>query len=90
MKRILERRSKSTLGLMEMIREECILLDVEAENWEEAVRKSAEPLIAHGYIEPRYLTAMLKNIRKWARMSWSRQASPFRILCRRMACFALA
>ena len=63
-KRILERRSKSTLGLMEMIREECILLDVEAEDWEEAVRKSAEPLIAHGYIEPRYLTAMLENIRK--------------------------
>lgn len=41
-----------------------ILLDERTNTWEEAVRVSAEPLLSEGYIEPRYIEAMIENIRE--------------------------
>lgn len=39
-----------------------IQLDVEATDWRDAVAKSAQPLVEMGYIEPRYIDAMIENI----------------------------
>lgn len=39
-----------------------IQLDVECENWQQAVRKSAENLQKLGYIEEKYIDAMIRNI----------------------------
>lgn len=39
-----------------------ITLDVECGNWKEAVRKSGEKLLEQGYIEQRYIDAMIQNI----------------------------
>lgn len=39
-----------------------IQLDVECENWQEAIRKSAVPLYQAGYITEKYITGMLKNV----------------------------
>ncbi len=39
-----------------------IQLDVECETWQEAVRLSALPLLEYGYIEERYIDAMIHNI----------------------------
>ncbi|MGI6117303.1 MAG: BglG family transcription antiterminator [Bilifractor sp.] len=39
-----------------------IQLDVECSDWRDAVRKSAENLVTRGYIEDRYIDAMITNI----------------------------
>lgn len=39
-----------------------IQLDVECADWRDAVRKSAENLVERGYIEERYIDAMIANI----------------------------
>lgn len=39
-----------------------IQLDVECSDWKDAVRKSAMPLLEKGYIEERYIDAMISNI----------------------------
>ena len=39
-----------------------IELDVECTDWKDAVRKSAERLLERGYIEKRYIDAMISNI----------------------------
>lgn len=39
-----------------------IQLDVEADSWREAIRRSAEPLLTNGYIENRYIDAMIHNV----------------------------
>ena len=39
-----------------------IELDVECDNWRDAVRRSAQKLVERGYIESRYIDAMIVNI----------------------------
>jgi mannitol operon transcriptional antiterminator len=39
-----------------------IQLDVGCRDWRDSVRKSAEPLVQRGYIEDRYIDAMIANI----------------------------
>lgn len=39
-----------------------IALDVECSDWRDAVRKSAQKLLEWGYIEERYIDAMIRNI----------------------------
>ena len=39
-----------------------IQLDIECENWQQAVRKSARKLLELGYIEESYIDAMIHNI----------------------------
>ena len=49
-----------------------IQLDVECGDWREAVRRSAEPLLRDGYIEARYIDAMIENIE---------ENGPYVVLC---------
>ena len=39
-----------------------IQLDVECDTWQDAVKLSAQPLLEYGYIEERYVDAMIHNI----------------------------
>lgn len=48
--------------LHQLLMKEHIQLDVECCDWKEAVKKSALPLLERGYIEERYITAMIDNI----------------------------
>lgn len=48
--------------LHHLLREENIQVDVECEDWQEAVRKSGEILEEKGYIEQRYVDAMINSI----------------------------
>ncbi len=48
--------------LHHLLTETHIQLDVECTDWKDAVRKSAEKLLELGYIEERYIDAMIKNI----------------------------
>ena len=41
-----------------------IQLDVDCTDWEDAVRKSAAPMLRDGYIEARYVDAMVENIKE--------------------------
>ena len=41
-----------------------ITLDVACTDWRDAVRQSGQKLLERGYIEPRYLDAMIENIEK--------------------------
>lgn len=50
--------------LYELLPPEHIQLDVKCRDWREAVCKSAQPLLEKGYIEERYIDAMLDNIRE--------------------------
>lgn len=42
-----------------------IELDVECEDWKDAVRKSGEKLVERGYIEERYIDAMIQSIEEY-------------------------
>lgn len=48
--------------LHQLLTPDHIVLDVEASDWRDAVAKSAAPLLELGYIEPRYVDAMIDNI----------------------------
>ncbi|MDO5088262.1 MAG: PTS sugar transporter subunit IIA [Leptotrichiaceae bacterium] len=45
---------------MEEINKKLINLDLEAENWEEAIEKGGEILINEGYIDKKYIESLLK------------------------------
>lgn len=55
---------KEDIGLARLLTEAAIQVDVECENWEEAIRKSAEYLLEKDYVEERYVDAMVKNMEK--------------------------
>lgn len=42
-----------------------IEVDVECKDWKDAVRKSGEKLVERGYIEPRYIDAMIHSIEEY-------------------------
>lgn len=48
--------------LSDLLREDYIQIGVDAENWEEAVRLSAEPLLKDNAITQEYVEAMIRNI----------------------------
>lgn len=48
--------------LYELLREENIQLNIPCKDWKEAIRKSAAPLLNKGYIEERYVEAMIRNV----------------------------
>ena len=48
--------------LHHLLPESHIQIDVECTDWKEAVRKSAQVLLEKGYIEERYIDAMIQNI----------------------------
>ncbi|WP_281672148.1 BglG family transcription antiterminator [Pseudoramibacter alactolyticus] len=48
--------------LHQLLTKEHIQLEVEADDWRDAIHKSAEPLVQDGYIDARYINAMIKNV----------------------------
>lgn len=48
--------------LHHLLQERHIQVDVECSDWKDAVRKSAKVLLERGYIEERYIDAMIENI----------------------------
>ena len=48
--------------LKDLLTEKTIKLNVDAKDWKEAVKKGGEPLVEHGYIEPRYIDAMIDTV----------------------------
>ncbi|WP_329886717.1 BglG family transcription antiterminator [Pseudoramibacter faecis] len=48
--------------LHQLLPKDHIQLDVEASDWRDAIQKSAVPLVKNGYIEPRYIDAMIANV----------------------------
>ena len=49
--------------LTSLLTKETIALNVEAEDWMDAIRKSAQPLLANGSIEPRYIDNMIQAVK---------------------------
>lgn len=50
--------------LKDLLTEKTIELNVEASDWEEAIRKGGEVLVREGFVEPRYVDAMIKNVKE--------------------------
>ena len=48
-------------GIRTVLREENILLDVCCTDWKEVIQKAAEPLLAAGSIDARYIDAMIRS-----------------------------
>lgn len=48
--------------LEDVLAPELIKLDVEVENWQEAVRQAGQLLIDHNHVEPRYVDAMVRMV----------------------------
>lgn len=46
-----------------LIRPEDIQLGLEAADWEDALKKAAEPLIVHGHIEPAYVEDVIQAVK---------------------------
>lgn len=57
-----EVEQEPVLRLRDLLTAQFIELDAECKNWREAVVKSAEKLLELGYIEERYVEAMIHNI----------------------------
>lgn len=50
--------------LYELLPAENIQLDIVCRDWKEAIERSARPLLEKGYIEERYIDAMVDNVRE--------------------------
>ena len=50
--------------LTELISEKEITVKVEASDWEDAIRKSAQALLDNGSIEDRYITGMIQTVKE--------------------------
>lgn len=50
--------------LLDMLTEEVIQTGVQASDWEEAIRKSAEPLVRQGSVEGGYVDSMVQTVKK--------------------------
>lgn len=56
-------QEEAALHLCEMVKPECICLQVEASDWEEAVRKAYKPMVAYGYITQGYVEETISSVR---------------------------
>jgi Phosphotransferase system mannitol/fructose-specific IIA domain (Ntr-type) len=56
--------AKKELNLKDLLTPQTIRTNIAVSNWEEAVRESARPLHHLGFIEERYINAMINNIHK--------------------------
>lgn len=50
--------------LKDLLTEKTIKLNVKASNWEEAIRIGGELLVKNDFVEPRYVEAMIKNVKE--------------------------
>ena len=58
-----DKEKEKTLHLKEMIKPELIRLNIEATNWEEAVRLAYEPLVQHHYITQNYVEETVRSVK---------------------------
>lgn len=58
-----DKEKEKTLHLKEMIKPELIRLNIEATNWEEAVRLAYEPLVQHHYITQNYVEETIRSVK---------------------------
>ncbi len=54
---------KTEIKLSNLLPEEAIALGITADSWEDAIRTSAQYLLKNGFIEERYIDAMISNVR---------------------------
>lgn len=47
-----------------MISEEAVQLNVEAKDWEDAIRKSAQPLVTLQKVKPEYIDAIIQTVKE--------------------------
>lgn len=59
-----ERSITKELGLSKLLQPEFIEIDVEAQNWQDAIKKAARPLLMKGIIKDSYVKAMIDNVNK--------------------------
>lgn len=60
--RILGIEKRREPRLLKLVQPECIQIGLEPHDWESAVHLSAQPLVDGGYLEARYVDAMISNI----------------------------
>lgn len=56
-------QEERVLHLADMVKPELIRLHMDADNWEEAVRKAYEPMVQHGYITQNYVEETISSVR---------------------------
>ena len=59
---IVEASESEEYKLSELLLEDQIILDMDANDWKESVYKASYPLLEKGYIEQRYIDAMISHI----------------------------
>lgn len=52
-------------SLHHLLRASDIEVDVECTDWKDAIRRSAEQLVDQGYIEDRYVDAMIESVNEY-------------------------
>lgn len=57
--------SQKKITIFDMLNKNLILDGVEADNWEEAVRKAGENLVKYGYSTEKYIDNMVESIKKY-------------------------
>lgn len=57
-----EEQSNQLLTLLELVSEDTIQLQVEANDWEEAIKKAGKPMVDHHYVKQTYIDDILRLI----------------------------
>lgn len=56
------KKNKVALSLSNLLTEDFIQVDVEADTWQQAIEKASENLFKKGYINKNYIKSMIKNV----------------------------
>lgn len=56
------KKNKVALSLSNLLTEDFIQVDVEADTWQQAIEKASENLLEKGYINNNYIQSMIKNV----------------------------
>lgn len=59
-----DKRKNTEMDLSDFLAARFIELDVQCNNWEDAIRKSGEILHRHGYVKERYINSMIHNVKE--------------------------
>jgi len=58
-----QNEQEKKLHLVDMVRPSIIRLGIEADNWEDAVRKAYEPLVVNGFVSQNYVDDTVRGVR---------------------------
>jgi mannitol/fructose-specific phosphotransferase system IIA component (Ntr-type) len=56
------KKNKVAMNLSDLLTEEFIQVDVEADTWQQAIEKASENLLNKGYINKNYIQSMIRNV----------------------------